>query len=114
MAKETIDEARMEKFKRDPAPASRGFVMTLVKSTADAIVEAFQGQSKRIRELEARIVALEGKPALKYCGVHRDGKHYVAGSAVTRAGGLWVAKVDTDHTPGDSADWQLGVKRGAA
>lgn len=34
-------------------------------------------------------------------GSSLHGKHYVAGSAVTRAGGLRVAKADTDDVPRD-------------
>lgn len=97
----------------DAAPATRGLMFRTIKGVADIFTEAIGGHTKRIAELEKRIAALEAKPSLKYMGAYRD-RPYTAGAAVTRQGSLWIAKVDTDGVPGDSADWQLAVKQGKA
>lgn len=50
-----------------------------------------------------------------YDGVWREGESYKAGAAVTWAGSLWIARVDTTEKPQDGrggTDWQLAVKSG--
>jgi hypothetical protein len=64
--------------------------------------------------LEARIKSLEAQPLPKYCGVYQAGADYLAGSLVTRSGGLWLATIDTHDTPGAGSAWRLIVKEGAA
>lgn len=44
--------------------------------------------------------------------VHRPGESYEKGDAVTHGGSYWIAKADTNGTPGKSDDWRLAVKRG--
>lgn len=52
-------------------------------------------------------------PAVIYRGVWLDDKTYAAGDMVTRGGSTWVARSQTDATPGDGATaWLLAVKAG--
>lgn len=53
-------------------------------------------------------------PAMIYRGVHQEGQAYEKGDTVTRKGSIWCCAAEsTDATPdGESADWQLAVKRG--
>ncbi|MDQ3349843.1 MAG: hypothetical protein M3545_18000 [Acidobacteriota bacterium] len=70
---------------------------------------------QRVGELEARLRELAAQPLPKYCGVFQDGASYVAGSLITRKGGLWLALEPTTETPGaGSTQWRLIVKEGAA
>ena len=106
----TIPEARKAmstKSSTDGKPMTVGAMRTFVDGLTAELVEKFSAVERRIGELEK-------KPALKYCGTYDLGKHYTTGSAVTKGGALFVAKVDTDTAPGDSAHWQLAVRRGAA
>ncbi len=45
-------------------------------------------------------------------GVHKLGKAYQAGDAVSWDGSLWIAQKDTEQKPGQSADWRLAIKAG--
>lgn len=81
---------------------------------AARIVEAVRGFVQRaVTRLEARIEALEARPAgLKYCGVWQP-KEYRAGDVTTHDGSMWVAEVKTTYKPGGSGSgWTLCVKRG--
>lgn len=51
-------------------------------------------------------------PVLRDAGVHRPGADYEEGDCVTHGGSYWVAKADTNATPGKSDDWRMVVKRG--
>jgi hypothetical protein len=69
----------------------------------------------RNRELEARIVALEARPGLKYMGVWRADAKYSPGDVVTKHGSMWVSKANENRgTPdADGGDgWQLAVRHG--
>ncbi len=67
----------------------------------------------RLRALEAKVLELEQRPALKYVGVHERGAHYPEGRLVTRSGSLWLSTTETDETPGEgSTAWRPIVKRG--
>ena len=87
---------------------------------ADLVVMTIKGAlggplvAGRFNALEARVVALEARASLKFCGVHdRQTKAYVAGDVVVRSGGLWVCTVPTTGPFAHSA-WKLVVKSGAA
>ena len=87
------------------------------KALADRMIEAVKSfvaraLDARVVVLEARIAALESS-SLKYLGVWREGS-YIAGSAVTDHGSLWVAAETTTDRPGTSERWQLAVKKGRA
>jgi hypothetical protein len=84
-----------------------GFGPVVKKYVAQQIADA-------TTPLVERIKALEAQPLPKYCGVYQAGSDYVAGSLVTRSGGLWLALEDTNTTPGAGASWRLIVKEGAA
>ena len=45
----------------------------------------------RFAALEARIVALEGRPLQKWAGTYVQGVRYAEGSLATRNGSLWAA-----------------------
>ena len=70
---------------------------------------------KTVKHLEQRLYNAENK-ILSYEGVWTEGKSYDKGAAVTRGGGLWVAKEATSARPGDpdpaARSWVLAVKRG--
>jgi len=85
-------------------PATYGTVMLAV----DLVLDAFA-------KLDARVAAVEARPAVKYLGVHEAGRSYATGSLCTRSGSLWCATTDTSDTPGDGATaWVLIVKKGHA
>lgn len=48
-----------------------------------------------------------------YQGVYESGKTYTRGVLTTWGGSLFLSKAETSSKPGESADWQLVVKRGA-
>jgi hypothetical protein len=79
----------------------------------DAIGQCLAERDARIDALQRRVDAMEDKQ-IKFCGVYQHGARYEAGSFVTRNGGLWYAQTNTCGTPGQSSDWTLAVKRGAA
>ena len=69
----------------------------------------------RVATLEARIVALEQRPAgLKYTGVWQRANEYERHDGVTHGGSLWVCVGDRARSePGtDTKTWQLCVKAG--
>jgi hypothetical protein len=73
--------------------------------------------SEEHRALEQRIAALEAKPkGLAYVGVWRDDQTYMENDCVTRAGSLWICKVNhcraVPGTDGGGGMWVLAVKRG--
>jgi hypothetical protein len=69
----------------------------------------------RIEQLEARIAALEKRPAVKFCGVFEEGKTYCAGDACLHKSALWICREPTSGKPGeDFVGWQLALKRGDA
>lgn len=84
--------------------------------------------SNRLDAIEARLAALEGAlstaPSVRFAGAWRDGMAYPAGTAVTRAGSLYVAEraAPAGDMPGvyaqgdgddDRSAWRLAAKRGA-
>lgn len=88
----------------------------VVKAIADKFIESgkdARALRQRIVELEQRVQALESRPELKYCGVHRLGELYAPNMLVTHAGSLWICKRATRNRPGVGSDWQLTAKRGA-
>jgi len=48
-----------------------------------------------------------------YKGVYKPDELYTRGVLTTWGGSLFLAKADTKDKPGESASWQLVVKRGA-
>ena len=58
-----------------------------------ARVAALEGKSAPVAraDFEARLKALEDRPALAYGGVFEQGITYRAGTLVTRSGSLWLA-----------------------
>ena len=49
-----------------------------------------------------------------YRGTYLAGTKYARGELLTHGGSLWLCMSDTQAVPGDSSDWRLVVKRGAA
>jgi hypothetical protein len=70
-----------------------------VKELSELIGEIRGVQRRHIAALDARVKELEQRPTLKYHGVWKPGE-YLAGSAVTKAGSLWIALSDTTAQPG--------------
>jgi hypothetical protein len=87
----------------------------LVGLVEQAIRQALDPVAARVKTLTADVAALKSQPLPKYAGVYVSGESYVAGSLVTRGGGLWLALSDTGETPGaGSTAWRLVVKEGRA
>ncbi|MBB3972516.1 carbohydrate-binding family V/XII protein [Hansschlegelia beijingensis] len=63
--------------------------------------------------LEARIKALEERPALEYRGVWDGALLYSKGNVVTDGGSMWFCNRETKARPGSSGCWTLAVKKGA-
>jgi hypothetical protein len=62
--------------------------------------------------MEARLKAVEQKPAMKYRGVWKSEARYDAGDITTDGGSMWHCNRSTMARPGTSGDWTLAVKRG--
>ena len=68
-------------------------------------------RNEKIGALESRLAAIEHRPALKFCGPHREGHAYAEGSLTQRGGGLWLAERTTTETPGSpDSGFRLIVK----
>jgi hypothetical protein len=67
-----------------------------------------------IKRLERRILELEQRPTMEYCGVWEVGETYYVGDFVTDAGSMWACeKANAGVRPGSKADvWTLAVKHG--
>ncbi len=84
-------------------PAIKTFV-------ADKIGGGTAPLQQQIRDLEQRVQALE---SVKYCGTWQRDVEYKTGASVTCRDGLWIAKIDSrGMRPGESAAWQLALRRG--
>ncbi len=57
---------------------------------------------------------LEAKPNVAYKGVWEAGRDYMNGDAVTKAGSLWICRLNhLSSEPGvDFTGWTLAVKKG--
>jgi len=67
---------------------------------------------------DARVKAVESRPALEYLGTWTEGRGYVRGSVVTLGGSLWIqhkaaVSVARPGTAEGAAAWTLAVKKGA-
>jgi hypothetical protein len=86
-------------------------------NVADSILGLFKSLRvrERLTDLEARLAAVEARPALAYCGPYEPGRGYQAGALVSKHGGLWLATAATSDTPGQGATaWRLIVNSGSA
>jgi hypothetical protein len=84
----------------------------LIKALGDALGEMHGELHAEItQETDQKLAELE-RSRIKYCGIHEIGMTYAEGSFCTRSGSLWYALRTTKEQPGNSADWQLAVKRG--
>ena len=77
--------------------------------------------SRRLRELEKRLHALEGEndPDRRLRGLHlgtwEEDRTYPPGTFTTHAGSLWWATAPTTERPGEGKTaWRLVVKQGRA
>jgi len=63
-----------------------------------------------IGELRKRLALAEGKPSLKFRGIHDAGRDYEPSDCCTRSGSLWIC---TRPTRGsfDYGAWVLAVKK---
>jgi hypothetical protein len=87
----------------------------LVELIAQAVAYATNPLHAQIRDLRAKVLALEARPALEDRGVWQAGVTYAHGHVVTCDGSLWLAQRPTTARPGSDAgahDWRLCVKRG--
>lgn len=64
--------------------------------------------------IEARLSAVEARPATLYRGVWTADEAYEMGELVTCKGSLWGARKPTRSRPGEDDAWKLTVKRGRA
>lgn len=93
-------------------PASLKQCLAVVEGHDQAVADVFERFHKRVKALEARIAELESRPALKYMGVYRSDKIYLAGNFVTYGGSLWHCNAATSDVPGEGQNWTLAAKRG--
>src|SRR5688572_29119203 len=82
----------------------------LAISTKRAMNDRLEPRDRRIEELERRLTALEAstlddrlkrledRPQMSYCGIWDAQRKYTAGDAVTHAGSLWTALIDSRST----------------
>lgn len=74
-----------------------------------------QRVDKAFEQLEARLAAVESRPATLYRGVwSADEGYYAVGELVTCKGSLWACRASTRSKPGEDASWKLTVKQGRA
>lgn len=113
-----LSRKAMTPTKAPPAVVATGLSEPLLDELATAIVltikTALTSRDTAITELKQKVAQLEAAPLPKYCGIHRDGETYVAGSLVTRKGGLWLSTDTTMLAPGTGSTWRLIVKEGRA
>jgi len=78
------------------------------------VLEARRHLISVIERLKQRILELEQRPTMEYCGVWDVGKTYFVGDFVTDAGSMWACeKPNAGVRPGSKAEvWQLAVKHG--
>jgi hypothetical protein len=89
---------------------SRAMARDIGRFVREENVKTAKSLEQQIRGLEQRLQALE---SVKYCGTWQRDVPYRAGSSVTHRDGIWIAKVDNRSScPGESADWQLALRRG--
>jgi hypothetical protein len=90
-----------------------------LQATSNRMIEAVKGfvnraLATRTAELEARILALENRPQLRFVGTWDAHQQYNEAQTVTDRGSTWHCNRSTRARPGDaSADWTLICKRGA-
>lgn len=88
----------------------------LIERMGAITTEAFGRLATRIKELEARIAAMETHSAKTladaYRGSHLLNSQYSRGEIVTRGGALWLAMGETTATPGSAAEWKMIAKGG--
>jgi hypothetical protein len=118
--RQTATIGYVEELVKDRVAKTRHDLTYLVDKTVDIIYESvgkiFMKQKAQFAEIERRLAALEAQPTSKgagvtWAGIYRAGNTYDEGQLVTHAGGLWLARRDTDSKPGSEA-WTLVVKRG--
>jgi hypothetical protein len=90
-----------------------GLIVTIAHLRAEQRAVA-EFQMLRRREIEARLDALEQRPAMKYCGVFDKSQKYFEGNFVTESGSIWHANCETTGVvPGEGSPvWTLAAKRG--
>ena len=93
------------------APYAAG-ALYLLFHTQEVIKSNFAYRQVQVEALEARIAALEERPAMKYAGVWREGVGYEPGAVATYDGSMFHCDKATTTRPGTSADWTLCVKHG--
>ena len=87
-------------------------IAVIVRATSPVIKEALALRDSRIAALEARLGAVEQKPALKWAGTWAEGRTYTEGALTTKAGSLWLCTATTSLMPGQTPHWRLIVKSG--
>ena len=102
-------EARFARAKKNPKPATLGFVVTAIDHLGEEVAKHVHDLRKAVADLEAKTNTLEAR-SLAYEGVHEKGRTYSPNSLVTCKGGLWVAKELTNTVPGTSNAWRLTHK----
>lgn len=113
----TTGESILQAVERDlPAVLTKKCTIPLVLRLLDEATtvhaDALKQRDAIIKTLEARIAELESRPALKYMGVYRADKIYLAGNFCTYGGSLWHCNAATSDVPGQGDNWTLAAKRG--
>lgn len=74
-----------------------------------------QRVDKAFEQFEARLAAVESRPATLYRGIWSVNEgYYAVGEQVTCKGSLWTCREPTRSKPGEDASWQLTVKKNRA
>lgn len=91
-------------------PVFKSVLGSLVKTVKSYVRD---GLNDRCGALEARIKALEERPALQYRGVWSPDEAYACGDLVTHDGSMFHCWEATQGgRPAQTDAWQLCVKRG--
>jgi hypothetical protein len=94
---------------KEGAPGKNGRDGTLEGASIKQIDE----RTFRFLRADGSVLGEMKSSAMVYRGVFRSGDVYEKGDAVTRNGSLWIARDDTQATPGDGVtSWQLAAKAG--
>jgi hypothetical protein len=93
-------------------PKLKALAEGMIGAVKQYVKDALASLTPRFDAMEARIAALEARPAMTYVGTWREGAEHNPGEVATHDGSLWYCWEATRDRPGTSNAWQLAVKHG--
>ncbi len=91
--------------------------VALLDAFMDHVLSVLQDMNERNRERNARLAALEARPAsggVRWAGTWKSNRQFREGELCTWRGGLWLATRTTNDRPGtDDSGFRLIVKSGS-